>query len=151
MNSVSFYFLNKLNNPKDLDSKYLEDLYEYYEYGSQELHYDVNIEREEFQEVFRIIFSILQLKLSNEDFEIVANSYLKLLMADARDGNVVDIKWFIDHAWYLCVGAAKHVSTDNYKDCILFIQKSLIERFGIEENIKEKFKRKICTSVIINI
>lgn len=97
MNKVSYYFLNKMINARDLDPKYLEDLYEYYEFGSQELNYDINIEREEFQDIFRIIFDILKFDLSDNDFETVANHYLKLLMADARDGNNVDIKWFIDH------------------------------------------------------
>lgn len=52
--------LNKINDPRGLDQKYLEDLYQYYEFGSQRLNYDINLEKEEFQDVFKIIFSILK-------------------------------------------------------------------------------------------
>lgn len=34
-------------------------------------------------------------------------------MADARDGNKVDIEWFINHVWYLCAGVSKNFFLKN--------------------------------------
>ncbi len=69
-------------------------------------------------------------------------------MADARDGSMVDTKWFIWHMWYLSVG----ISTDgkNYDDCIPFIQKNLIKHFNICETPGEKIKRKIYTKFMFD-
>ncbi len=146
MNSIIYYILNRKNNARELEQEYLDDLYQYYQYGSVKLNYAVKIEQEDFQDVIRIIFSVLSLKLSDEDFRVVIDHYIKLLMADARDGNNVDITWFINHAWYLCVGISSEVETKKYRVYITFIQQKLIQRFNIKEDIKEKVSRKIYTS-----
>ena len=59
-------------------------------------------------------------------------------MADAKDGENVDIVWLINHIWYLSVGISRIIDPLMYKDCIQFIQKTLIKKFNIDENIKEK-------------
>ena len=66
-------------------------------------------------------------------------------MADAKDGENVDIVWLINHIWYLSVGISRIIDHLKYKDCIQFIQKTLIKKFNIDENIKEKVSRKIYT------
>lgn len=95
--------------------------------------------------MFNTIYEILRLRIDNKDFEIVSKHYLKLLMADAKDGNNVDLIWFINHLWYLYVGIENEINAKTYNDCIPFIQQSLIRQFNIEENIKEKVSRKIYT------
>lgn len=79
MNAISFFLLNKIYNPRELDTTYLEDLYQYYESVSQELGYDINLKKEEFQDVIRVIFSVLSLRISDEDFGTVIENYIKLL------------------------------------------------------------------------
>ena len=146
MNRVSYYFLNKMYDVQVLDQDFQEHLYQFYEYGSHMLNYNIEIDKEDFREVFNTIYGILRLRIDDKDFEKVSEHYLKLLMADARDGNNVDINWFINHVWYLCVGISNEIETKKYRDCIPFIQHSLIKKFNIEENIKEKASRKIYTS-----
>ena len=70
-------------------------------------------------------------------------------MADALDGNIVNVEWFIEHIWYLCIGISNEIDKNKYKDCIPFIQSQLIKQFCIEEKIKEKISRKIYTRVLI--
>lgn len=149
MNKLSYYFLNKMQDVQVLDQDYQDHLYQFYEYGSHMLNYNIQITKEDFQEVFNTIYGILRLRIDHKDFEKVSKHYLTLLMADARDGNTVDINWFIKHVWYLCVGISNGINTKKYRDCIPFVQQSLIKKFNIEENIKEKVSRKIYTKFMV--
>lgn len=151
MNLVNYYFLNKINSQRTVSQDYLNDLYQYYEVGSQKLNYDINIDKEEFQGVVITIFDVLRLKLSEEDSEKVFDNYLKLLMADAIDGYNVDLKWFIDHVWYLSVGAQTGISNKKYRDCIPFIQQKLINKFDIIESTKERISRKVYTKYMTRL
>jgi len=135
-----------MHDVQALDQDYQESLFQFYEYGSHMLNYNIEITKDDFQEVFNTIYGILRLRIDDKDFEKVSEHYLKLLMSDARDGNNVDINWFINHVWYLCVGISNKIETKKYRDCIPFIQQSLIKKFSIEENIKEKVSRKVYTS-----
>jgi len=85
------------------------------------LNYNIEVTKENFQEVFNTIYGILRLRIDDKDFEVVSDHYLKLLMADARDGNHVDIHRFINHVWYLSVGIPNEIDTKKYRDCIPFI------------------------------
>ena len=148
MNRVSYYFLNKMHDVQILDQDYQEHLYQFYEYGSHMLNYNIEITKEDFQKVFNTIYGILRLRIDDKDFEKVSEHYLKLLTADARDGNNVDINWFINHVWYLCIGISDEIETEKYRDCIPFLQQGLIKKFNIEENLKEKARRKIYTRLM---
>lgn len=149
MNLVNYYFLNKINSQRTVSHDYLNDLYQYYLFGSQKLNYDINIDKEEFKGVVITIFDVLRLKLSEEDSKKVFDNYLKLLMADAIDGYNVDLKWFIDHVWYLSVGAQTDISSKKYRDCIPFMQQKLINKFDIIESTKEKISRKVYTKYML--
>lgn len=143
VNKVSYYFLNQMYDVQALSQDYQEHLSQVYEYGSHMLNYNIEITKGDFQEVFNTIYSILRFRIDDKDFEKVSEHYLKLLMADARDGNNVNVNWFINHVWYLCVGISNEIDIKTYRDCISFIQQILIKKFDIQENIKEKVRRKI--------
>ena len=106
MNRVSYYFLNKMHDVQILDQDYQEHLYQFYEYGSHMLNYNIEITKEDFQKVF------------------------------------------INHVWYLCIGISDEIETEKYRDCIPFLQQGLIKKFNIEENLKEKARRKIYTRLM---
>ncbi len=92
MNRVSYYFLNKMCDVQGLNQDYQEQLYQFYEYGSYMLNYNIGITKKNFQELFNIIYDILRLRIDDKDFEKASAHYLKLLMADVRGGNNVDNK-----------------------------------------------------------
>ena len=145
MNSLTYNLLDKINKPRILDDTYLKDLYEYYEYASSDLGFDVNITKEDFGKTFSIIYDVLMLKVDEETLEQLIAHYLKLIIADAVDGNNVDLSWFINYIWYFCAGVQDITDTKQYRDCILFLQQKLIKEFKIKENTKKKIKRKMVT------
>lgn len=149
MNRITYFFLNKLYDCKTLNQKYIEYLYNYYEQESQLLHYSMDISKEDFEDIFKVIYDTLRLRIDEESFSKVCEHYLKLLISDAVDGNIVDTNWFIQHVWYLCVGISNTVDIKEYNDCILFIQENLIKKFNIKESTKEKLSRKIYTKFLI--
>lgn len=149
MNALIYNLLNKVHGQIQIDDNCLQNLYQFYVNGSKKLNYEIHISKEEFNKIFIIIYDVLRFKINDNEFESVANHYLKLLMADAVDRNMVDYNWFINHIWYFCIGKLNNDSCEKYKDCIMFIQERLIKEFNIDENIKEKIGRKIYTKFMI--
>ena len=151
MNSLIYNLLDKINKPRVIEDAYLKDLYEYYEYASSKLGFDINITKEDFEKLFSIIYDVLMLRVDGETLEQLIAHYLKLIIADAKDGNNVDLSWFINYIWYFCVGVQSISDTKQYRDCILFLQQKLIKEFEIEENKKAKIKRKMVTRYMSNV
>ena len=153
MNNVIYKLSSRFLTDKEkleiLNNNVIEYLYNFYQQKSQILKIDININRKEFQNIFECINNVLILKVSEDDCYEIEKHYLILLMADALDGNIVDVKWFIEHIWYLCVGITNDIDKNKYKDCIPFIQLQLIKQFSIEEKLKEKIVRKIYTRILI--
>ena len=83
-----------------------------------------------------------------EECELLIGHYLKLIIADAKDGENVDLDWFINHVWYLCLGVEKKTNVKQYNDCIFFVQQKLIKEFNIKESRKEKVRRRIITKCL---
>ena len=133
------------NDAEQIKEQFLNDLYLQYERESELLHFKLEINQEEFQEMFNIIYKTLSLKINEKELESVCNHFLRLLFIDAKKGEIVDKNWAIDHIWYLYAGILKKELTNKYKDNILLIQESLVEKFLISENISQKFVRKIRT------
>lgn len=151
MNSLIYNLLDKINKPRVLGEVYLKDLYEYYEYASNNFGFDINITKEDFDKLFSVIYDVLMLRVDEEILEQLIKHYLNLIIADARDGSNVDLYWFINYVWYFCVGVQNITDTKQYKDCIMFLQQKLIKDFGIEESRKVKIKRKIVTKYMSNV
>lgn len=151
MNTVIYSLLNKIESPKNVDEAYLDDLYELYKFGSLKCGYEVFISEKEFKQFFKVIHNVLRFRISDSEFEIVTDYYLRLLMADAVEGYEVDVKWFIDHVWYFNVVKSDDVDTKKYNDCLLFVQGCLIKEFEISESIKEKVYRRIYTGYMSHI
>ena len=133
------------NDAEQIKEQFLNDLYLQYERESELLHFKLEINQEEFQEMFNIIYKTLSLKINEKEIKLVCTHYLRLLFADAKQGEIVDKNWAIEHIWYLYVGILKKELTNKYKDSILLIQESLVETFLISENTPQKFIRKIRT------
>ena len=148
MNIVVYKLLSITNEERKLDDSLLENLYQYYDEKSIELNYEKNISKDDFNRIFNIVYDVLKLRINDETIEAMVN-YLKLLIADARDGFNVDINWCIKYIWYL--GAGLKERKQKYKDCISFIQQQLLKEFSIKETANEKVKRKIFTSYMTNI
>lgn len=142
MNKASFYLLSRKSNIDDIDQRFLDDLYEFYEGTSQCFDCEINIDKEDFQEILRTIYNVLKVKASKKEINLAIDSYLKHLIYDSIDGQVVDTDWFIKHVWYLCYGD-KNEFYKKYKSCINFIQHDLIEKFDVKENFKEKISKLI--------
>lgn len=151
MNTIIYNLLNKIESPKNVDEAYLNNLYELYKFGSLKCGYEVFISEEEFKRFFKVIYNVLRFRISDSEFEIVTDYYLRLLMADAVDGYEVNIKWFIDHVWYLHVVKSDCVDPTKYNDCPIFIQRCLVKEFELSEGIKEKVYRRIYTGYMSHI
>ena len=149
MNIVVYKLLSKTNEERNLDDSLLENLYQYYDEKSIELNYEKNISKDDFNRIFNIVYDVLRLKINDEEAIEAMVNYLKLLIADARDGFNVDINWCIKYIWYL--GAGLKERKQKYKDCISFIQQQLLKEFSIKETVSEKVKRKVFTSCMTNI
>lgn len=149
MNIVVYKLLSKTKEERKLDVSLLENLYQYYDEKSIELNYEKNISKDDFNRIFNIVYDVLRLKINDEEAIEAMVNYLKLLIADARDGFNVDINWCIKYIWYL--GAGLKEIKPKYKDCISFIQQQLLKEFSIKETVSEKVKRKIFTSYMTNI
>lgn len=143
MNTIIYNLMNKINNTRILDEEYLENLYQFYTEKGTCLGYEPNIEQDDFKKIFTIVYDVLRLKINEEEFKVLSERYVKLLMHDAMDGYNVDYRWAIDHVWYL--GAGLDNGAKEYNDCIPFIQDKLIKEFAIKEKITETVKRKIYT------
>ena len=149
MNIVVYKLLSITNEERKLDDSLLENLYQYYDEKSIELNYEKNISKDDFNRIFNIVYDVLKLRINDEEAIEAMVNYLKLLIADARDGFNVDINWCIKYIWYL--GAGLKERKQKYKDCISFIQQQLIKEFSIKETVSEKVKRKVFTSCMTNI
>ena len=149
MNIVVYKLLSITNEERKLDDSLLENLYQYYDEKSIELNYEKNISKDDFNRIFNIVYDVLKLRINDEETIEAMVNYLKLLIADARDGFNVDINWCIKYIWYL--GAGLKERKQKYKDCISFIQQQLLKEFSIKETVSEKVKRKIFTSYMTNI
>ena len=149
MNIVVYKLLSKTNEERKLDDSLLENLYQYYDEKSIELNYEKNISKDDFNRIFNTVYDVLRLRINDEEAIEAMVNYLKLLIADARDGFNVDINWCIKYIWYLSAGT-KEIKP-KYKDCISFIQKKLLKEFSIKETVNDKVKRKIFTSYMTNI
>ena len=149
MNIVVYKLLSITNEERKLDDSLLENLYQYYDEKSIELNYEKNISKDDFNRIFNIVYDVLRLKINDEEAIEAMVNYLKLLIADARDGFNVDINWCIKYIWYL--GAGLKERKQKYKDCISFIQQQLLKEFSIKETVSEKVKRKVFTSCMTNI
>lgn len=149
MNIVVYKLLSITNEERKLDDSLLENLYQYYDEKSIELNYEKNISKDDFNRIFNIVYDVLKLRINDEEAIEAMVNYLKLLIADARDGFNVDINWCIKYIWYL--GAGLKERKQKYKDCISFIQQQLLKEFSIKETVSEKVKRKVFTSCMTNI
>lgn len=147
MNSLTYKILK---NEKEIDNEFLELLYLYYINGNEILKCDTHINKEDFKSIFIIIYNILNLKIKESELKKICSHYIKLIIADINDGNNVDLKWFINHIWYLCFNLKDELNIKTYNYCIPFIQQKLIKHFKIKENIKEKINRKIYTKQMCN-
>ena len=143
---LSTYIKSTKENLERLNQNGIEELYNLYQYGSQILKYDINITKEDFYSLFEYVNSVLILRVSEEDCYKIDEYFLKLLMCDAKDGITVDTLWFIQHIWYLYVIS---YDTEDYKDCIPFIQSQLIKKFSIKENLGQKISRNIYTRILL--
>jgi len=148
MNNLVYNLLSKKYPKVKLDDKYLDDLYSFYQSYSDKSGYEIYISKEDFKKIFEIVYDVLRFKVTNEEFLIIGDHCTKLLIADAQEGEYVDSKWIIDHIWYLSVGLQNSIDINRYKYCISFIQQKLVCEFNIEENLKEKFSRKVFTKFI---
>lgn len=145
MNALIYTLLNKTNEYRILDDEFLNALYEYYLKSSKKFDFEVQIDQENFNTIFSTIYDILRFRISDEEFQIVIEHYLKLLVADAHDNNVVDNIWAINHLWYLCI--SNDLPYEKYNDCIIFIQNKLLKELDIHETFSKKISRRIYVSL----
>ena len=152
MNNLQYNILLKLSDKthgkRALSNENLEQLTSTLEQKCKYLNCHLALEKSDTAILFETIYDVLKVKLSDIEIDEILNGYTNLLLADARDGYLVDKSWIIDHLWYLCMGNIKE--KDKYKDCITYIQNRLLTAFSIKENTTSKIKRNVITNFYIN-
>lgn len=150
MNEVSYQFLKRIksNQFEQLDFEMLEKIYNYYVVCSKSFQYDILIDRDQMNQFLLNLYQVFSINITKPEFETLTYDYIKLIVCDAKDGEVVDIKWCINHLWYYHFG--NEDISEKCHDMIIFAQDKLFQGFGIKENVKQKTVRKIYTSYLIN-
>lgn len=100
MNRNLFYKINTVFGDKYLSDDYCNDLYEYYVYGSKVFGYEINVNSNDFNKFFSIVYDGISSKVSIDDFKKLSLQYVQLMMAEARVGKIVDINYFISSFTY---------------------------------------------------
>ena len=104
---------------------------------------DIYLDREDLKIITNEIYQNLKLRINDSEYILIIEHYLKLLMADIIDDNLVNTSWAINHLWYLTVGLQEKIDVKKYNDCIPSIQNNLLKTFDIPESLKNKLSRKI--------
>ena len=120
MNIVNYNLLKLINKEKTLENNYLDQLLNFYTNNINKE--SIHISKQDFKKFFNIIYDVLSLRISDDNFDILCKKYLTYLIADSLDGYIVDLNWFINNIWYLTVSKI-NTNINSYNDCILFIQK----------------------------
>lgn len=153
MNNLQYNILLKLHNKahgkRMLSKEYLEELNNDLVKKCKILNCQFALTESDMTAIFETIYDVLKVRLLDEEIDKIIKDYIKLLLADAYDGQTVDQSWIIDHLWYLCMGNDK--IKDKYKDCVTYIQNKLLAIFSIKENTTSKIKRNIVTNFYINV
>ena len=147
MNTLQYYLLNKNHEKEVLDELYLNDFYKYFEKGSNIFNFEIKVSDSDFKSFFSIIYDVLRFRLDLSQFSEVAKDYLRLIIYDSFVGENVDIKWLINHIWYLSY-CSNNIDFSDYTDCIGYIQNRLVKEFDIQENLKQKVNRKVSTFLL---
>ena len=103
MNKTFFYKLNTIDGDKYLEEEYIDVLYDYYVTGGKIYNYKVRITKEEFNTIINTINDKLKEVLSDEEIKVAFIQYIQLLIADSREGYIVDKKYFIKKLDYICI------------------------------------------------
>ena len=153
MNDLQYTLLLKLSTKvhgnRNISKEYLDELNSDIAQKCKSLNCKMSTTESNMNLIFKTIYDVLKVKLSDYEIEHILKNYINLLLADACDDSIVDESWIIDHLWYLCIGNSK--IKDKYKDCITYIQTKLMTTFSMKENINSKVKRNIVTNFYINI
>ena len=147
MNKLQYYLFCKHHGKEVLEESYMEELYSYFMKLDSDLR-NITLSKNDFFDIITCIYDVLRFNLNDEEFHRVILRYIQLIMADIVDGNVVDVKWFINHVWYM---STNQVDGFDYQDSILFIQNKLVKQFDIRESFKEKVYRKTSTAYLTNL
>ena len=107
------------------------------------LNYNIYLAKEDLTLITEEIYQNLKLRINDSEYLLIIDHYLKLLMADIIDDNLVNTSWAINHLWYLPVGLQEKIDVKKYNDCIPSIQNNLLKTFDIPESLKNKLSRKI--------
>ena len=107
------------------------------------LNYRIYLSKEDLEIILNEIYQNLKLRINDNEYILIIDHYLKLLMADIIDDNLVTPSWAINHLWYLTVGIQDKIDVKKYNDCIQNIQNKLLKTLDIPETIKKKLCRKV--------
>lgn len=110
---------------------------------SKYLNCDIYLDKEDLRIITNEIYQNLKLRINDSEYLLIIDHYLKLLMADVIDDNLVNTSWAIDHLWYITIGIQDKIDVKKYNDCIPSIQNKLLKTFDIPESLKHKLRRKI--------
>ena len=137
MNRNFFYNINTVSGDKYLGDNICNELYDYYVYGGKVFNYDVNINKEDFSEIFSVINNSISTILSVDEVKKAFLQYVQLIMADARDGKFVDACYFVSCIDYMGLDLMDNVFLKKVRKVLKTVKKSLNGKFLSSDNVKK--------------
>ena len=150
MNNLDSELLEK-NDLLIIDDDYFKNLFISFCYRCEKEKINILISQIEFIEIIRTIYEVLKFKINDEFCDNIIKIYLRLIIVDAKEGNTIDINWFIFHLYYLSNNFITTINKEDYIKYIPFIQDTLIRKFDVKENSFKKLTRSLYTRFMANI
>ena len=151
MNDITFALYKKLDGDLELRPLLMDRILKNISVYNDELKLKPFLNDLQFIILFNSIYSVLGHKINAADYVDICDNFIKLLIADQLDGEHIDIKWIINHIYYLCLGNVDQKIVSKYRDDIIFVQEKLIDEYDIRENFGEKVGRKIYTKYMSKV
>lgn len=129
--------MNTIDGDKYLKDNYSQYLFDYFVKGGEVYGYEININLDDFNKIFSVIYDNIKLKLSEDEVKKAFLQYVQLIMSDAREGKFVEINYFIDCVDYLGLDILDNKFLKKLKKYIKPIKKSLRGEFPLSNKIKK--------------
>lgn len=121
-------------------NNFLDSLFLYYSDGSDFFGYTISISKCEFERIFLVIYDVLSDHIGVDLAKVILQMFVSLLVSDARDVEIVDSNWIINHIWYLNTFVLDENSLSQYNSAVAVVRQRLVD-IEVNEPQKTFFKK----------
>lgn len=121
-------------------NNFLDSLFLCYSDGSDFFGYTISISKCDFERIFLVIYDVLSDYIGVDLAKVILQKFVSLLVSDARDGEIVDSNWIINHIWYLNTFVLDENSLSQYNSAVAVVRQRLVD-IEVNEPQKTFFKK----------